>query len=442
MSFTYFAYGSNLWTPQMRSRCPSATPIGTARLLDWTICYNKPSVDGSAKLNVVPAEHYPVDGVLYEIADEDHKALDAAEPGYDRIAVSVVAADGSTVEALTYQWTGPPTSTLPYDWYVETAKAGARQNGLEPTSWEHPSTPDPLAPGLRPATEDDLGLIRSILSDAISADSPRFSVHPGDMFWWMYHSDPRHPDQDALWIQGEDALLNIERTEPEIGTFARPGHSTIGLIEWAQRRLGGRGVVGFVDDADTATKEHLKGIGLEPENANALYEWDLANTSIPDPVLGDGWTLRHVEGESEANNRRLASHAAFKSKMDHDMHLDRYLRFMRSPVYERERDLVAVAPDGRIASFIYWWSDESGIVEIEPFGTHPDFQGQGTGRALMYFALQRMAEAGMTTARVATDDWRADANDFYDGIGFERKGSVRWWVPGSGSLESEDAGSD
>ena len=126
MPFLYFAYGSNLWPPQIRSRCRSATAIGTARLDDWTICYNKPSVDGSAKLNLVPAEHYRVEGVLYEVADDDREALDAAEPGYTPIDVAVVTG-GSTVQALTYQWTGPPTATLPYDWYVEVAKEGARR---------------------------------------------------------------------------------------------------------------------------------------------------------------------------------------------------------------------------------------------------------------------------------------------------------------------------
>ena len=442
MSFTYFAYGSNLWTAQMRSRCPSATPLGTASLEDWTVCYNKPSVDGSAKLNLVPAKHYRIEGVLYEIDDDDREALDAAEPGYEPIEVSVVAGDGSTIEARTYQWTGPPTSTLPYDWYVEVALEGARQHGLDQSPWEHPSTPDPLAPRLRPATTDDRELIRSVLSEAISTDAPRFSVHPGDLYWWMYHSDPRHPDQDSLWIQGEDALLNIERTEPEIAAFARPGHPTTGLVEWAQRRLGGRGIVGYIDDRDTESHAHLKSIGLRPGDANALFEWDLVNTPIPDPVLPPGWTLRPVAGEVEANNRRAASHAAFESKMDHQVHLNRYLEFMRSPVYEDERDLVAVAPDGMIASFVYWWPDESGIVEIEPFGTHPDFQGRGIGRALMYFALKRMVAAGMRTARVATDEWRQDAAGFYEGVGFEKKGTVRWWVPQDGSLESEDAGSD
>ena len=93
--------------------------------------------------------------------------------------------------------------------------------------------------------------------------------------------------------------------------------------------------------------------------------------------------LRHVTGEGEADGRRAASHAAFKSTMSHEAHLDRYTRLMRSPVYEPTRDLIAVAPNGRIVSFMVWWPDTSGIAQIEQFGTHPDFHRQGIAKALL-----------------------------------------------------------
>ena len=118
------------------------------------------------------------------------------------------------------------------------------------------------------------------------------------------------------------------------------------------------------------------------------YRWDLENTPIPEPDLPEGWVLRHLEGEHEANNRRAASHAAFQSTMTDEDHLNRYLKFMRSPVYDSERDLVAVAPDGRIAAFMVWWPDSTGVAQIEPFGTHTDFHRQGAGRALMYYGLE------------------------------------------------------
>ena len=113
--------------------------------------------------------------------------------------------------------------------------------------------------------------------------------------------------------------------------------------------------------------------------------------------------------------------------MPEAMHLERYLRFMRLPVYESERDLVAVAPDGTISAFMIWWPDQSGIAQIEPFGTHTKFHRQGIGRSLMYFGLRRMQQAGITAIRVGTGEERLDATAFYEGVGFEVVGRLRWW---------------
>ncbi|MFZ0013568.1 MAG: GNAT family N-acetyltransferase, partial [Acidimicrobiia bacterium] len=146
------------------------------------------------------------------------------------------------------------------------------------------------------------------------------------------------------------------------------------------------------------------------------------------PDLPEGWHLRAVTGEAEADNRRSASHAAFESTMDPAMHLQRYVDFMRSSSYVAEHDLVAVAPEGIIASFMVWWADEaSGVAQIEPFGTHPAFHRQGSGRALLYHGLAQMKEAGMTLCRVCTDDDRP-ATGFYEGVGFEDVRRLRWWA--------------
>jgi ribosomal protein S18 acetylase RimI-like enzyme len=158
------------------------------------------------------------------------------------------------------------------------------------------------------------------------------------------------------------------------------------------------------------------------------YRWDLVNRPVPASQPLDGWELRPVAGEAEAETRRAASHAAFESTMEPSDHLQRYLRFMGSPAYERENDLVAVSPEGRVGSFMVWWPDETGIAQIEPFGTDPDFQRRGVGRALIHEGLARMRDAGMTVCRVVTDDYRP-ANGFYEAVGFTHDGALRWWRP-------------
>lgn len=419
MSFRYFAYGSNLWTPQMRSRCPSAVPLGTATVEGWRIAYDKPSTDGSAKLNIRPHPAGMVEGVVYRIDDNERDRLDAAEPRYTPLMVEI-----GGQPTLTYVYEGEPSAAAPYEWYVDVARLGAATHGIGHGALVVDAPPDPLAPGVRPGTLDDMSLVRELLSEGLAANTARYYIHPGDYAWWTHHDDPRHPDHLSTWIRDRSGFATIDSLPPyEISVFTRPGSDRMPLLRWAQRRVGGRGSVGWVSDADRELVAALEMEGYEPKEANRLYEWDLT-APLPAPQLPSGWSLRPLAGEAEASARRAASHAAFESTMPPAMHLQRYLNFMRSPAYVRERDLVAVDPDGVIASFMVWWADSSGLAQIEPFGTYPDYQRQGIGRALIYHGLTEMKAAGMHRARVVTDA----ATTFYQRVGFEEVGTLRWWA--------------
>lgn len=431
MTFLYFAYGSNMWPAQMSGRCPSARPVGNASLVGWAPVYDKPSRDGSSKLNIRRESGSAVLGVVYEISSDEMPALDEAEHLYDPFDVTVATDSGDELAVRTYQWTGALSDARPYDWYLSMAQAGAAHHGLPESYYlNHLSSEvggDPIAPGIRPADERDLPLMQDILSEAMTKADGSYTIHPGDLAWWLYHDPPSSAAQTSYWLQGESGVLEVRAEEKEITAFGRPGHPITPMIEWAQRRLDGAGEVAFVSDRDLDLISYLERGGYQPAATDCLYEWDLTAEPIPEPKVPDGWVLRHVMDEGEADNRRAASHAAFKSTMSHEAHLDRYTRFMRSPVYEPTRDLIAVAPNGRIVSFMVWWPDTSGIAQIEPFGTHPDFHRQGIGKALIYFGLRQMDQAGMSLTRVVTNDWREDATGFYSGVGFDEVDRVRWW---------------
>ena len=92
-TFRYFAYGSNLWTPRMVERCPSARVVEVAHLVGWRRVYDKPSIDGSAKLNLRPDPEGLVPGVVYDIEHAERERLDAAEV-FDDCRVRVIRAVG------------------------------------------------------------------------------------------------------------------------------------------------------------------------------------------------------------------------------------------------------------------------------------------------------------------------------------------------------------
>jgi ribosomal protein S18 acetylase RimI-like enzyme len=260
--------------------------------------------------------------------------------------------------------------------------------------------------------------MQAILRRAIASGSPRYVIHPGDLAWWTYHSDPRTDELIGYWLDGDRGFVGLDRNNSEIAAFCVPGRSPLPLIEWGRDQLGPSAKVVVVSSADHALESELEESGYEVGGIEGpIFIRDLTEEDVA-PVAPPGFTLRSMSGEGEADNRRRASHAAFKSTMDPADHLERYLRFMR---------LVAVTADGRIAAFMVWWPDASGIAQIEPMGTDPAFHRQGVGRALMQHGFARMKEAGMTQVRVVTDDYRHDAVAFYSAVGFTKTAELRFW---------------
>lgn len=73
----YIAYGSNLNVPQMRSRCPKATILGTAVLKGWELLFKGSRTD--SYLTIEECEGGAVPVVIWEVTESDEAALDRYE---------------------------------------------------------------------------------------------------------------------------------------------------------------------------------------------------------------------------------------------------------------------------------------------------------------------------------------------------------------------------
>ncbi|KAH8159443.1 hypothetical protein CIB48_g8800 [Xylaria polymorpha] len=73
----YFAYGSNLSTAQMRSRCPSSTPVGLAYLTGWTWIINE---RGYANIIANKCQSSPQDGTVDQVEANDNPELSWDQP--------------------------------------------------------------------------------------------------------------------------------------------------------------------------------------------------------------------------------------------------------------------------------------------------------------------------------------------------------------------------
>jgi gamma-glutamylcyclotransferase len=130
MKTLYFAYGSNMSTERMRSRAVSAKPMSSAILKNKLMLFNKRSVDGSGKANLVDSPGDVTWGILYEVDSKDLDRLDKIESGYERIMAQAQTADGSVVVAFTYISSDLTDEPVAYEWYKVLVLSGAHEHNL------------------------------------------------------------------------------------------------------------------------------------------------------------------------------------------------------------------------------------------------------------------------------------------------------------------------
>ncbi|HPH11751.1 MAG TPA: hypothetical protein PKW59_12900 [Thermotogota bacterium] len=112
-----------------------------------------------------------------------------------------------------------------------------------------------------------------------------------------------------------------------------------------------------------------------PHLGNLCWWTDYRERPLTDPIgspaLPPGYSYAGVE-QNEAKNRAQVSHAAFDSSKSLREYTENYRRFMRSPVYDSEKDMVVLSPEGRFVSFCLYWLDTSnrpGYIEPLAFAS-------------------------------------------------------------------------
>lgn len=176
----------------------------------------------------------------------------------------------------------------------------------------------------------------------------------------------------------------------------------------------------------------LRRHGFVPDGVRTLSLARSLHDLIPEPGLPDGFYIRPVAGEAEAETLVALHQAAFGTA---NMTLTERLAMMRAPEYDRELDLIAVAPDGRFAAFCVGSisAEENGrsgqkIGYTDPVGTHPDFQRRGLAQALLLAGMRRLRERGMETAVLNTSSRNIAMQKTAESVGFQIQWSKIWFT--------------
>lgn len=284
----------------------------------------------------------------------------------------------------------------------------------------------------------DLEKMCRLLIEGRKAHNGTYYVHTGDLSWWLFYppldhdlwqyislwDDPDHPEcllgwslLSPSWSAFDVYIQSKLRGSPTAKSMYCQGEEQITQLARTQKSEKIRMM--WVSQEDDILGGHFLERGFERSAEAVVYMARSLEEAIPLPVLPEDVTVRCVAGEEEAGARSSAQYGAFESEAPFEKYVQRYLNFMRSPVYDAERDIVAAYPDGRIGSFCIVWPDPVNQVGLfEPVGTHPEFRGRGLGRAVMLEGLRSLQNWGMRTAIVCTNENNLPAVRLYESVGF------------------------
>ncbi|MDD5645675.1 MAG: GNAT family N-acetyltransferase, partial [Candidatus Bipolaricaulis sp.] len=294
-------------------------------------------------------------------------------------------------------------------------------------------------------TDADLREMYVLLMEARSRTNDWRYWHVGELAFSFFmidcHLDPRR--HVRLWHDGDKlvgyATLN---DDPFFDWQVLPKYEGRGVedeaLAWAE---------GLVAELRTEDAERWKGpmgVGTRIDNAeriafleqhgfqrreyvevNMLRSLDapIGEQLVPEVLpeaLPPGYEVRSVANDpAEVSLRAEAQREVWRPWTVGDVTDEQYARFMQMPGYERDLDVVAVAPDGTIAAYVNGWLDPvNKIGDLGPVGAREAYRRKGLTRAVLLECMRRMKARGMNRVCVSTGEGNVAARGLYESVGF------------------------
>jgi len=303
-----------------------------------------------------------------------------------------------------------------------------------------------LSPPRRYETERDLTRMLALLQVGRAANNGSYYPHVGDVQWWLYYPPLGSSWWPHIYLWDDPAgnrLLGWALLEPHgesFDVYYQPElHGTetaAAMLAWAEEAAVSRARAAGHHETGMfwVVPEDGFRIGWLEERGYRVTARDVALVrSLEEPVadasVPQGFVVRPCRGIEEVEARAWAQYGAFGSSARFEDYVLRFTALMQSPAYSPGADIVAAAPDGRIAAFCITWMDAVNRVSLfEPVGAHPDFQRKGLGKAVMLEALRRLREHGMQKVIVCTAHDNAPALSLYASVGFRPYSEFRFYA--------------
>ena len=300
----------------------------------------------------------------------------------------------------------------------------------------------------RYAGDKDYPALRKFLQEVFLANGLReLSWHVARLDYYKWHGilNCHDPGLENVRIWEMDGkVVSFLNLEGPINVFVQihPGMMRTGLygemLAVAEAELAGLGADGkkkiyvWADSQDDIAHGFLRHRGFEkyirPETNARQGRQDLTR-DIPEPKVPEGFTIRNLEGIEELPSRSWCSWKAFHPDEPDEKYEGWiwYRNIMSAPLYNMDLDIVAVDPDGEIASFTTLWYDEATkTAYFDPVGTHPNHQKKGLAFACITEGLRRVKKLGCRMAFL--DGYSTPAKALYNKAGFHDFDTAEPWL--------------
>lgn len=293
----------------------------------------------------------------------------------------------------------------------------------------------------------DLQAMIDLLAVARPAD--RQGQHPSASSLAEMLSVPAHREGVRIWRSADARLAGYALVDVRYCNLywdIHPEAAGLGLerdmVAWASqylpqgRRAWGLSTEDLTLDAscrssDTERIALLESLGFEVLPDRSLRMTRRLTEPIPPPNLPPGFQLRPVAGEREVE-ALVALHCA--SLTTENLSIEDRLSWMRTPDYDPDLDLVAVAPDGRLAAYCFCGISREDNARTgrnegftDPVATHPDFQRRGLARALLLTGMRLLHERGADWAVLSTLGDNIAMQRTAGAVGFQVAWESQWF---------------
>jgi GNAT superfamily N-acetyltransferase len=296
-------------------------------------------------------------------------------------------------------------------------------------------------------SEEDYWRVRSFLRE-VSLLNERHDYSWCLLRWdyWRWHVNMnifhlRLEEVVTLWeIDGRIVAVLNPDSPGEAFFQVHPGCrdfvSTDDMLDVAEQKLfktndaGNKELLVWVNEKDELTKKLFIERGYARSKFKAEHMRSRSFTQpVPDTTPPNGYIVRALGDENELPARSWLSWKAFHPDEPDEKYQgwEWYRNIQRVPLYRRDLDIVAVAPDGELVAFCtVWFDDVTRTAVFEPVGTHPNHQKCGLGKAVMSEGLRRAGKLGATLATVSS--YSEGAHALYHSMGFTGFDLLEPWI--------------